>query len=105
MLTLDTWQLTWRHHDAAESNFAFYHGTGADLGLSDSVFQKRLNEVGIDPKKQPNEAGAMWIDDVWHRRAWSWEKMPWFIEQWREISRGKPFYLKVIQSGRCEEVC
>ncbi|PVH76812.1 FMN-dependent alpha-hydroxy acid dehydrogenase [Cadophora sp. DSE1049] len=98
ILTLDTWQLGWRHHDAAESNYAFYHGTGADLGLSDPVFQKRLKEAGIDPVKQPNEAGAMWIDNVWHGRAWSWEKMPWLMEKWREISEGKPFCLKGIQS-------
>ncbi|KAH8786189.1 FMN-dependent dehydrogenase [Hyaloscypha finlandica] len=98
ILTLDTWQLAWRHHDEAESNYAFYHGIGADLGLSDPVFQKRMKEKGIDPKKQPNEAGAMWIDNVWHGRAWSWEKMPWLMEQWRKISGGKPFCLKGIQS-------
>ncbi|KAN0099195.1 FMN-dependent alpha-hydroxy acid dehydrogenase [Hyaloscypha variabilis] len=98
ILTLDTWQLAWRHHDEAESNYAFYHGIGADLGLSDPVFQKRMREKGIDPKKHPNEAGAMWIDNVWHGRAWSWEKMPWLMEQWKRISGGKPFCLKGIQS-------
>ncbi|TGO50364.1 hypothetical protein BCON_0185g00150 [Botryotinia convoluta] len=97
ILTLDTWQLAWRHRDAANSNYAFYHGVGADLGLSDPVFQKRLREAGIDSKKQPNEAGAMWIDNVWHGRAWSWEKMPWLMEQWKRISGGKPFCLKGIQ--------
>jgi isopentenyl diphosphate isomerase/L-lactate dehydrogenase-like FMN-dependent dehydrogenase len=35
---------------------------------------------------------------VWHGRAWSWEKMPWLMEQWGEISGGKPFCLKGIQS-------
>ena len=98
MLTTDTWQLAWRHNDAATGNYAFYHGQGADLGLSDPVFQKRLKEAGIDPKKQPNEAGAMWIDNVWHGRAWSWEKIPWLIKTWKEISGGKPFCLKGIQS-------
>lgn len=98
ILTLDTWQLAWRHHDEASSNYAFYHGIGADLGLSDSVFQKRLQEAGIDPKTQPNEAGALWIDNVWHGRAWTWEKMPWLMENWRRISGGKPFCLKGIQS-------
>jgi isopentenyl diphosphate isomerase/L-lactate dehydrogenase-like FMN-dependent dehydrogenase len=98
ILTLDTWQLAWRHHDQANSNYAFYHGIGADLGLSDPVFKKRMKEAGIDPKKQPNEAGAMWIDNVWHGRAWSWEKMPWLMEQWKRISGGKPFCLKGIQS-------
>ncbi|PSS18836.1 hypothetical protein M430DRAFT_19427 [Amorphotheca resinae ATCC 22711] len=97
ILTLDTWQLAWRHHDEAHSNYAFYHGIGADLGLSDPVFQKRLKKAGIDPKTQPNEAGAMWIDNVWHGRAWSWEKMPWLIENWKRISGGKPFCVKGIQ--------
>ncbi|RDW73536.1 FMN-dependent alpha-hydroxy acid dehydrogenase [Coleophoma cylindrospora] len=98
MLTVDTWQLAWRHNDEANSNYAFYHGIGADLGLSDPVFQRRLAEAGIDPKTMPNEAGAMWIDNVWHGRAWSWEKMPWLMEQWKRISGGLPFCLKGIQS-------
>lgn len=98
MLTTDTWQLGWRHDDVATSNYAFYHGIGADLGLSDPCFQKRLQEHGIDPRTQPNEAGALWIDNVWHGRAWSWEKIPWLIRTWKELSGGKPFLLKGIQS-------
>lgn len=98
ILTTDTWQLAWRHDDVATGNYAFYHGVGADLGLSDPVFQKRLKEAGIDPVRQPNEAGAMWIDNVWHGRAWSWEKIPWLIETWKKISGGRPFCLKGIQS-------
>ncbi|KAL5590441.1 hypothetical protein FOBRF1_013998 [Fusarium oxysporum] len=93
----DTWQLGWRHDDVATSNYAFYRGIGADLGLSDPIFQKRLAEHGIDPKNQPAEAGALWIDNVWHGRAWSWEKAVWAREKWQEISGGKPFLIKGIQ--------
>ena len=78
--------------------YAFYHGIGAELGLSDPVFQKRLQEEGINPKKDPEAAGALWIDNVWHGRAWSWEKIPWLIRTWKEISGGKPFLIKGIQS-------
>ncbi|KAF2872385.1 FMN-dependent dehydrogenase [Massariosphaeria phaeospora] len=98
ILTVDTWQLGWRHDDINTSNYAFYHGTGADLGLSDPVFQKRLREKGIDAKTQPNEAGALWIDNVWHGRAHTWEKVKWVMELWRELSGGKPFCLKGIQA-------
>ncbi|KAI9836178.1 MAG: hypothetical protein M1838_005115 [Thelocarpon superellum] len=98
ILTLDTWQLGWRHDDVSTGNYAFYRGIGADLGLTDPVFQKRLAVAGVDPKKDPEKAGAMWIDSVWHGRAWSWEKMPWLMEQWKRISRGRPFCLKGIQS-------
>lgn len=98
ILTLDTWQLAWRHDDVATSNYAFYHGIGADLGLTDPVFQRMMREKGIDPKTMPNEAGAMWIDNVWHGRAHTWEKMPWLIETWKKISNGRPFVLKGIQS-------
>jgi len=98
ILTTDTWQLGWRHDDVATSNYAFYKGTGADLGLTDPVFQKRLAAEGIDPKKEPERAAAKWIDNVWHGRAHSWEKMPWLIKTWKEISGGKPFALKGIQS-------
>ncbi|KAL8852447.1 MAG: hypothetical protein Q9221_002677 [Calogaya cf. arnoldii] len=57
--TTDTWQLGWRHDDIATGNYAFYRGIGADLGLSDPVFRKRLEEAGIDAEKQPEEVGAM----------------------------------------------
>ncbi|KAI9815103.1 MAG: hypothetical protein M1827_002946 [Pycnora praestabilis] len=98
ILTLDTWQLGWRHNDIETGNYAFYRGIGADLGLTDPVFQKRLAEDGIDPKKDPQRAGAKWIDNVWHGRAHSWERMPWLIEQWKRISGSMPFCLKGIQS-------
>ncbi|OSS43845.1 hypothetical protein B5807_11638 [Epicoccum nigrum] len=76
ILMLDTWQLGWRHDDVATSNYAFYH----------------------DPKTQPNEAGAMWIDNVWHGRAHTWEKAVWAMRLWKQLSEGKPFCLKGIQS-------
>ncbi|EMC97640.1 hypothetical protein BAUCODRAFT_52089, partial [Baudoinia panamericana UAMH 10762] len=108
ILTVDTWQLGWRHNDINTSNYAFYHGIGADLGLTDPVFQKRLAADGIDPKTMPNEAGRKWIDNVWHGRAHSWEKIPWVIKTWKEISGGKPFAIKGIQSvsdaRKCVEV-
>lgn len=97
ILTTDTWQLGWRHDDVATSNYAFYRGIGADLGLSDPVFRRRLAERDIDPEKEPEKAGAMWIDSVWHGRAWGWEKAVWAREKWREISGGKPFLIKGIQ--------
>jgi isopentenyl diphosphate isomerase/L-lactate dehydrogenase-like FMN-dependent dehydrogenase len=100
MLTTDTWQLAWRHNDVFQGNYAFYHDHGAgDLGLEDPVFLKRLEEAGIDPKKNPKEAGAKWIDEnIWHGHAHTWAKMPWLIQQWKEISGGKPMMLKGIQS-------
>lgn len=97
ILTTDTWQLGWRHDDIATSNYAFYRGTGADLGLTDPVFQKRLQERGINSKTQPEEAAAMWIDTIWHGRAWGWDKAVWARDSWREISGGKPFLIKGIQ--------
>lgn len=97
ILTTDTWQLGWRHDDVATSNYAFYRGIGADLGLTDPVFRRRLAERGIDPAAQPEEAGAAWIDSVWHGRAWSWDKAVWARERWREISGGRPFLIKGIQ--------
>ena len=97
ILTVDTWQLGWRHDDIKTSNYAFYHGVGTDIGLSDPVFRKRLAAAGIDPKTQPNEAGAKWIDNVWHGRAHSWDKIPWVMRVWKDISGGRPFCLKGLQ--------
>ncbi|EKD17921.1 L-lactate dehydrogenase [Drepanopeziza brunnea f. sp. 'multigermtubi' MB_m1] len=85
ILTVDTRQLAWRRCDAAGSDYcAFYRGISADPGLSDPVFQKRMEEAG----------GAMWTDGVWHERAWSWEKTPWLMETWKRHSGEKPFCLK-----------
>lgn len=67
------------------------------MGLSDPVFKTRLAEAGIDPVAQPEAAGALWIDNIWHGRAWSWVKMPWLIQTWKELSGGKPFLIKGIQ--------
>ncbi|RMJ26037.1 L-lactate dehydrogenase [Aspergillus sp. HF37] len=105
ILTTDTWQLGWRHDDVANSNYAFYRGVGADLGLSDPVFQKRCREAGIDAEKDPVAAAAKWIDSIWHGRAWSWEKIPWLQEQWKRISGGRPFAIKGIQSVADAKKC
>lgn len=105
ILTTDTWQLGWRHDDVAASNYAFYRGVGADLGLTDPVFQQRCREDGIDPEKDVVAASTKWIDSVWHGRAWSWEKIPWLIEQWKRISGGRPFAIKGIQSVADAKKC
>ena len=98
ILTTDTWQLGWRHDDVAIGNYAFYRGIGADIGLTDPVFQRMLKQEGIDPAKEPERAGALWIDNVWHGRAWSWDKIPWLMDTWKRISGGRPFCIKGIQS-------
>ncbi|KAL0490451.1 hypothetical protein AKO1_009524, partial [Acrasis kona] len=94
ILTLDTWQLAWRHNDIATANYAFYKGMGAELGTSDPVFMKRMKDLNID---DPKVIGEKWIDSVWHGRSHTWEKIPWVIEQWKKISNNKPFCLKGIQ--------
>ncbi|KAL2402906.1 FMN-dependent alpha-hydroxy acid dehydrogenase qulF [Exophiala dermatitidis] len=86
ILTTDTWQLGWRHDDIATSNYAFYRGIGADMGLADPVFQKRLREAGINPQKEPEREAAMWIDNVWHGRAFSWDKIPWLIKTIQSVT-------------------
>lgn len=98
ILTTDTWQLGWRHDDVATSNYAFYRGFGADLGLTDPVFRERCRADGIDPDKDVVAASTKWIDSIWHGRAWSWEKIPWLMETWKRISGGRPFAIKGIQS-------
>ncbi|KAF6815329.1 FMN-dependent dehydrogenase [Colletotrichum sojae] len=97
ILTTDTWQLGWRHDDVATSNYAFYRGIGADMGLTDPVFRRRLAEEGIDPQAEPERAAAKWIDGIWHGRAWGWDKAVWARKRWREISGGRPFLIKGIQ--------
>lgn len=31
-------------------------------------------------------------------KAWTWDKIPWVIREWKRISNGRPFLLKGIQS-------
>lgn len=71
ILTADTWQLAWRHHDVFQGNYAFYHEHGAgDIGLNDPVFMKRVEEAGLDPKKEPKKVGAKWMDEnIWYVRS------------------------------------
>ncbi len=79
----------------------------AQTSDSDPVFQRRCRESGIDPEKDVVAASTKWIDSVWHGRAWSWEKIPWLIEQWKKISGGdrsssKAFSLSVmLKNGHC----
>ncbi|EKV19728.1 L-lactate dehydrogenase [Penicillium digitatum PHI26] len=93
ILTTDIWQLGWRHDDVASSNYAFYRGFGAEMGLSDPIFRKRCAAGGIDPDVDVVAASTKWIDSVWHGRAWS---------------GGRPFVIKGIQSvgdaRRCVEL-
>ncbi|KAI1390606.1 L-lactate dehydrogenase [Hypoxylon trugodes] len=102
MLTTDTWQLGWRHDDAAHGNYAFYHEHGAgDLGLQDPAFLNRLREAKLDASdpKDKKRVGADWIDKhIWHGQAFSWERIPWLMENWKKLSGGKPFCIKGIQS-------
>ncbi|KAI0478649.1 FMN-dependent alpha-hydroxy acid dehydrogenase [Xylariaceae sp. FL0804] len=101
VLTTDTWQLGWRHDDAAAGNYAFYHEHGAgDLGLGDEAFRRQVERVGLDPERgDPKRVGAQWIDgNIWHGHSFSWDRLPWLMDQWRRISDGKPFVLKGLQS-------
>ncbi|KZS93612.1 FMN-linked oxidoreductase [Sistotremastrum niveocremeum HHB9708] len=94
MLTTDTWQLGWRPTDISIANYTFYYkGTpGNEIGESDPVFMKKYGE---DLKKEKGK----WIDShVWHGKAHTWDKVKWLVQKWKEISGGRPFVLKGIQS-------
>lgn len=70
-----------------------------DIGMNDPVFRKRLQEAGIDPNKEPQKAGAKWMDEnIWHGHSFTWEKTKWLMGEWKRISGGQPFLLKGIQS-------
>jgi FMN-dependent dehydrogenase len=86
-----------------------YCGSGIDLGRSDPLFQKRMQQPGVDTKNDSDKAGRMWIDSVWPRmpshlyhliskKAWTWDKITWVIREWKRISNGRLFLLKGIQS-------
>ncbi|KAI3331556.1 FMN-dependent alpha-hydroxy acid dehydrogenase [Xylariaceae sp. AK1471] len=100
ILTTDTWQLAWRHDDVANGNYAFYHEHGAgELGLGDKAFREQMQNLNLDPDKDPKRVGAQWIDgNIWHGHSFSWDRLPWLMDNWKRISDGKPFVLKGLQS-------
>ncbi|EPQ32203.1 uncharacterized protein PFL1_00400 [Pseudozyma flocculosa PF-1] len=98
IMTLDTWQLAWRHLDVALSNYGFYRGIGAEMGLGDPAFLELLKQRGIDKDADAKAVGRTWIDQIWHGKAFSWERIPSVIQEWKELSGGKPFLLKGILS-------
>lgn len=98
LITLDTPQLAWRHKDVAEAAYGFYKGMGTEIALSDPVFLKRLEQLGIDPAKDPKAVGRAWIDSVWHGKSYTWETVAWAKDEWKKISGGKPFLTKGIQT-------
>ncbi|MCO5588221.1 hypothetical protein L7F22_042176 [Adiantum nelumboides] len=104
IFTVDTWSLGWRHEDVATSNYAFYKGIAADLGLSDKVFMKRIREQGID-SNDLQTIGERWVDSYWHGVPWSWDDLPKIIKLWKDISGGKPFGVKGIQRAEDAERC
>ncbi|WVQ95858.1 hypothetical protein IAU59_002957 [Kwoniella sp. CBS 9459] len=99
IMTLDTWQLAWRHEDISQSNYAFYRGIGAEIGLSDPVFKKRIQEAGLDPNNADDmpKIGEKWIDNVWHGKAHTWDKVAALVKKWKKLSNGRPFLVKGIQ--------
>ncbi|WVF68307.1 hypothetical protein IAT40_003072 [Kwoniella sp. CBS 6097] len=99
ILTLDTWQLAWRHEDISQSNYAFYRGIGAEIGLTDPVFKRRIQEAGLDPNNSDDmpKIGEKWINNVWHGKAHTWEKVASLVTKWKKLSNGRPFLVKGIQ--------
>ena len=55
-----------RHDDIASSNYAFYRGIGAEIGLTDPVFRKKIKEQGLDADKVEDmpKIGELWIEWV-----------------------------------------
>lgn len=74
-------------------------GIGAEIGLTDPIFRKRLAEHSLNPDKLEDmpKIGELWIDQVWHGRllphlsfpdcidscivgkAHTWEKVPKYV--------------------------
>lgn len=53
-----------RHDDIASSNYAFYRGIGAEIGLTDPIFRQRIKEHGLDAEKLEDmpKIGELWIE-------------------------------------------
>jgi len=107
LFTTDTWQLAWRHHDVANSNYAPYRGVGVELRLSDPAFQAYCKEsLGFDPLVDRVRGSTVWIDEcVWHGQSFGWDDAKWARDLWKKLSGGKPFCIKGIQNVEDARKC
>ncbi|KAF1358664.1 FMN-dependent alpha-hydroxy acid dehydrogenase [Lizonia empirigonia] len=86
----------------------FGHDVNAPIGFAPVRINKIYHPLGELPVASAagglglpyalSTAGSQPIDNVWHGRAHTWAKAAWARDLWKEISGGKPFYVKGIQS-------
>lgn len=69
------------------------------MGTSDPVFQKRIKEHGLDVAKREDapKIGELWIDQVWHGKAFTWEKIPKWVLC---VPYGHLLYRRMLDRGR-----
>eukprot|EP01111_Echinosteliopsis_oligospora_P017660 TRINITY_DN7736_c0_g1_i3.p1 TRINITY_DN7736_c0_g1~~TRINITY_DN7736_c0_g1_i3.p1 ORF type:complete len:430 (-),score=87.68 TRINITY_DN7736_c0_g1_i3:40-1272(-) len=90
VVTLDTWQLSWRSHDIDNAFYPIYMGLGNGIGFTDPVFMKKYE---CDPKKDMKDASVKWADCMWHGVSHTWAELPFLRKHWKG-----PIVLKGIQS-------
>ncbi|TIB34916.1 hypothetical protein E3P84_01543 [Wallemia ichthyophaga] len=93
MITTDTPQLGYRPTDTDIGNYAFYAGNlGNEMGESDPVFMRKYgDELKHDPGR--------WIDhSVWHGKPLTWPAVEEIRNFWHELTNGRPFLVKGVQS-------
>jgi lactate 2-monooxygenase len=103
VVTLDTWELSWRPKDLTSGYFPFVRGIGAQLGLEDEVAHKKL---GFDPlapgaTKEQKEMAAMYrVLIASGGTSPTWPKLKLLRELWGD----KPIVLKGIQCVKDAEL-
>lgn len=88
VVTLDTWQLSWRPADLDAAFLPFLRGIGTEVYFSDPVFRAGL---AAPPEEDMQTALARWIT-MFTGTDRSWDNLPFLREHW-----GGPIVLKGIQ--------
>ena len=97
VVTLDTWQLSWRPRDLDTGFFPFVQGIGTQIGLEDKCAHEKLGFDALAPgSTQEQKAIASLFHVLSTTRGISprWENLKLLRELWGE----KPIVLKGIQS-------
>ncbi|MEV5596097.1 alpha-hydroxy-acid oxidizing protein [Streptomyces sp. NPDC052496] len=78
VVTLDTWQLSWRPHDLDQAFLPFLRGHGVAIPLSDPVFRSRLPRP---VEEDPQGAAMRWLP-IFSGTAHTWDELGFLREHW-----------------------
>ncbi|EEB07061.1 cytochrome b2 [Schizosaccharomyces japonicus yFS275] len=92
VVTLDTWNLSWRPRDLKNAYVPFYHGVGDQVCNSTEAFLDKMRSLNLSPKSNPREVGKHWVKHIFPGSQHGWDEINLLRRHWKG-----PIILKGIQ--------